>query len=153
MRGTYIMPVVGQIYVNRNGNEYCCMENTDYPNPDDMQKAVALGEHRASMVRMKDGWSIQVCGLQQYDDGAVEWNYSTNGAFRPEDLAKCRQLLRQNDPAMKKYFNYLDLLRMTGVTNMFGAVPYLQRAYPELAADDAKAREVLAAWMDSRSAH
>lgn len=95
MKGIYIMPVVGQVYVNRNGNKYCCMDNTAYPSPDDMQKAVALGEHRAFMVRMKDGWSIQVCGLQQYGDGAVEWNYSTNGAFRPEDLAKCRAMLQK----------------------------------------------------------
>lgn len=54
---------------------------------------------------------------------------------------------------MKKYFNYLDLLRMMGTTNMFGAVPYLQQAFPELATDNIRAREVLTAWMDSFSAH
>ena len=28
---------------------------------------------------------------------------------------------------MKQYFDYLDALRESGVTNMYGAVPYLQQ--------------------------
>lgn len=52
---------------------------------------------------------------------------------------------------MKQYFDYLDQLRDSGVTNMCGAVPYLQRAFFELAIDEAQARKVLIAWMDSKS--
>ena len=51
---------------------------------------------------------------------------------------------------MKQYFDYLDRLRDSGVTNMFGAVPYLRRKFPELSFDPAKAKEILKAWMDSR---
>ncbi len=50
---------------------------------------------------------------------------------------------------MQKYFDYLDRLRQSGETNMFGAVPYLQKQFFELAADREKAAQVLQAWMDS----
>lgn len=48
---------------------------------------------------------------------------------------------------MKKYFEYLDRLRDSGVTNMFGAVPYLQQEFPELSFDRAKAAYILREWM------
>lgn len=50
---------------------------------------------------------------------------------------------------MEQYFRYLERLRNSGIVNMFGAIPYLQREFPELAFDDAKAKAVLCAWMDS----
>ena len=50
---------------------------------------------------------------------------------------------------MQKYFDYLDKLRQSGETNMFGAVPYLQKQFFELALDRKKAVQVLQAWMDS----
>ena len=152
MRTKYILPVVGQIYKNQNGREYCCLSNTSYPNEKDSQRSVELGEHQADMVRMSDGWSFTAHGLHQYEDGTVEWNYSTGGAFRENDLKQCQKMLRGKDSAFEKYFNYLDFLRMSGTINMFGAVPYLQQAFPELGSDAVKAREALRAWMDSFSA-
>lgn len=50
---------------------------------------------------------------------------------------------------MKKYFDYLGRLRESGVTNMYGAVPYLQRAFPELGFNHAQAVYVLRQWMES----
>jgi len=50
---------------------------------------------------------------------------------------------------MKKYFDYLDRLRRSGETNMYGAVPYLQKEFPELGCDRNQAVRVLRAWMDS----
>jgi hypothetical protein len=50
---------------------------------------------------------------------------------------------------MEKYFTYLEKLRESGKTNMMGAVPYLQRQFPELAHDRARAREILMAWIHS----
>ena len=50
---------------------------------------------------------------------------------------------------MDKYFVYLEQLRDSGETNMMGAVPYLQREFPELADDRARAREILMAWIHS----
>lgn len=45
---------------------------------------------------------------------------------------------------MEKYFKYLDWLRETGITNMFGAAPYLEEAF---GISRKEAREVLGEWM------
>lgn len=50
---------------------------------------------------------------------------------------------------MKKYFAYLEELHHSSVTNMYGARPYLQRKFPELANDPQRASEILRTWMDS----
>ena len=50
------------------------------------------------------------------------------------------------DTDRKAYFEYLDELRESGETNMYGARPYLQDMFPELGdKDDAEA--VLKEWM------
>jgi hypothetical protein len=46
-----------------------------------------------------------------------------------------------------EYFKFLDDLRETGLTNMFGAGAFLEDEYPELNKQEAKA--VLMDWMDS----
>ncbi len=50
---------------------------------------------------------------------------------------------------MEKYFAYLEELRESGETNMMGAVPYLQRKFPELTYDRARAVDILMAWIHS----
>lgn len=45
-----------------------------------------------------------------------------------------------------KYYLYLENLRRSGVVNMFGAVPYLQKAF-DLGRKEASA--ILADWMDN----
>lgn len=44
----------------------------------------------------------------------------------------------------EEMFDYLDTLRETGVTNMFGASPYLQQAFD---IDRNEAKNVLSEWM------
>lgn len=48
-----------------------------------------------------------------------------------------------------EYFDFLDELRESGVTNMFGAAPYLRQKFPELRNDPKQAAEILRAWMDT----
>lgn len=49
---------------------------------------------------------------------------------------------------MTDYFTFLDGLRESGKTNMYGARPYLVREFSELAADrGAEGGKVLSAWM------
>lgn len=50
---------------------------------------------------------------------------------------------------MEKYFEYLEQLRQSGETNMFGAVPYLQREFPELSRDPKRAGKILKDWMST----
>ncbi len=81
MERKYIIPVVGQIYINRNGGKYLCTGNLFYENDAQSQRAVSLGEHVAYMERVKDGWSLAAHGVIEYEDGTIEWNYSTGGRF------------------------------------------------------------------------
>lgn len=45
---------------------------------------------------------------------------------------------------MNEYFEYLEELRKSGETNMFGAAPYLQQ---EFGLDRREARAILMEWM------
>jgi len=47
---------------------------------------------------------------------------------------------------MEEYFAFLDDLRDTGVTNMFGARPYLQQAF---GLTKQEATEILKKWMEN----
>jgi len=47
---------------------------------------------------------------------------------------------------VNEYFEYLDDLRESGVTNMFGAAPYLQEAF---GLSRYEARVVLLKWMET----
>ena len=49
----------------------------------------------------------------------------------------------------EEHLEYLDDLRESGVTNMYGARPYLLDAFPELTKEEA--REILLYWMRSFS--
>ena len=49
---------------------------------------------------------------------------------------------------MEEYFEYLDALRESGVTNMFGAGSYLQEAF---GLDRYEARDILMKWMQTFS--
>lgn len=48
-----------------------------------------------------------------------------------------------------KYFDFLEKLRQSGETNMYGAVPYLQSEFPELRGSQKKANAILIAWIKS----
>lgn len=81
MNRPYIIPVVGQTYRNRNGGEYRCIGTSFYADDARKQRAVSLGEHIAWFERVKDGWQLAAHGVIQYEDGTIEWNYSTGGHF------------------------------------------------------------------------
>ena len=46
-----------------------------------------------------------------------------------------------------EHLEFLDILRETGVTNMFGAAPYLREEYNYLSKKEA--RDILKYWMDN----
>ena len=49
----------------------------------------------------------------------------------------------------EEHLEFLDDLRDSGVTNMFGATPYIEDEFPDLG--DVEAKQVLLYWMDSFS--
>ena len=50
------------------------------------------------------------------------------------------------DDVLAMYFDVLENLRESGVTNMFGAVPYL---VDEFAIDKSEALDILGKWMET----
>ena len=149
MQRNYFVPVEGQIYKNRNGSAYRCTGNETYPDAVKEKTAVSLGKHWASMVRLTDGWSIRVHGVHQYEDGTIEWNFSSGGSFQSDALPRCQKDCKSSGTDLCTYFDFLDCLRDSGTVNMFGAVPCLRKEFPEL--DRNRARRILQAWMDSYS--
>lgn len=55
--------------------------------------------------------------------------------------------LTQPEYCLEKHLLFLDDLRESGKTNMFGARPYLLRKFPSLSPDEAAA--ILSYWMSS----
>ena len=53
---------------------------------------------------------------------------------------------REFDDLTEKHYDFLDGLRESGITNMWGASAHLEDEFPELNKQEAKA--VLLAWMD-----
>ena len=51
------------------------------------------------------------------------------------------------DHCTEEMLTYLDELRGSGITNMFGAASFLTASFPELT--QSEAREVLKYWMES----
>lgn len=46
-----------------------------------------------------------------------------------------------------KYYKALEVIRESGITNMFGAAPYLREVFPELS--HAESNEILCNWMEN----
>lgn len=56
-------------------------------------------------------------------------------------------MIKRPETVTDEYLEYLDNLRDSGETNMYGARAYLLRAYPELT--NSEAGLVLTYWMES----
>lgn len=46
-----------------------------------------------------------------------------------------------------KYYDALEVIRKSGITNMWGAAPYLKEIFPELTRDEAT--DILLTWIDN----
>ena len=70
MERKYFIPVVNRVYTNRNNKQYRCTGFVEGSCP---------WETVAYFTRLSDGWSLTAHGPQIYEDGTIEWNYSTGG--------------------------------------------------------------------------
>lgn len=59
------------IYRNRNGKDYICITPSYLP----------CKEGEEKMRNMETGWTFRAHGIILYDDGTIEWDYSTGGHF------------------------------------------------------------------------
>ena len=70
MEKHYFVPVINRVYTNRNVRQYRCTGVVEGSHP---------LETVAYFTRLSDGWSLMAHGPQIYEDGTIEWNYSTGG--------------------------------------------------------------------------
>lgn len=70
MEKHYFVPVINRVYTNRNDRQYHCTGVVESSRP---------WETVAYFTRLSDGWSLAAHGPQIYEDGTIEWNYSTGG--------------------------------------------------------------------------
>lgn len=70
MERKYFIPVVNRVYTNRNNKQYRCTGFVEGSCP---------WETVAYFTRLSDGWNLTAHGPQIYEDGTIEWNYSTGG--------------------------------------------------------------------------
>ncbi|QNK41564.1 hypothetical protein [Caproicibacter fermentans] len=67
---TTIVP--GCTYTNHNGGDYLCQSIPD--------------DNSAVMERVKDKWTLVAHGIEKYEDGTIEWDYSTGGHWKKEPM-------------------------------------------------------------------
>lgn len=66
-------PIPGNIYRNRGGGEYRCLES---------RMDIS---YQAVMQNTASGWTLQAHGCGIYPDGTIDWDYSTKGHFEKEN--------------------------------------------------------------------
>lgn len=71
MAAKYIKLEPGRVYRNRNGKDYRCITPGYLP----------YREGEARMQNINTGWTFRAHGVQMYEDGTIEWDYSTGGYF------------------------------------------------------------------------
>ena len=57
---------IGKTYTNRNGSEYLCKD---------------VWDDCSYLERVKDAWALVAHVITMYEDGTIEWDYSTGGHF------------------------------------------------------------------------
>jgi hypothetical protein len=59
-------PVTGELYENAGGGRYRCLR----------------ADHtEASFINVASGWLLRAHGCGIYQDGKIDWDYSTGGCF------------------------------------------------------------------------
>ena len=95
MERKYFIPVVNRVYTNRNNKQYRCTGFVEGSCPWEtvayftrlsdgwsltgFVEGSCPWETVAYFTRLSDGWSLAAHGPQIYEDGTIEWNYSTGG--------------------------------------------------------------------------
>lgn len=70
MKSKLISPAKGERFWNRCGSHFRCLEE-------------GFVEGTCTMINEKSGWTLTAHNVRMYEDGSIEWDYSTNGHFLP----------------------------------------------------------------------
>ena len=79
-------PQMGEVYENAGGGQYVCTRSWYHET------------ETACFMNTASGWELLAHGLVRYEDGTIEWDYSTDGGFNEGRLEEYRkQTARQKD--------------------------------------------------------
>lgn len=81
MKRTTFTPAVGTVYANRGGGKFECINvhkedciiNGSWHN--------IFRIERVTMQNIASGWTFTAHGCGIYEDGSIDWDYSTDGHF------------------------------------------------------------------------
>ena len=71
---TKFIPKIKVIYVNAGGGKYKCLSVYD-------------DDYSAIMQNVASGWTFVAHGIGRYEDGSIDWDFSTGGHFAQEVTA------------------------------------------------------------------
>lgn len=66
MKREKFTPETRKVYINNGGGMYRC---------------IMASEERATMQNVRTGWTFNAVGCGIYEDGTIDWDYSTGGHF------------------------------------------------------------------------
>lgn len=67
-------PDFGEIYENEGGGRYECIDRE-------------ATHKRAMMQNVKTGWTFIAVRIGIYEDGKIDWDYQTDGAFKEKRVS------------------------------------------------------------------
>ncbi len=85
-KGRPLVPTAGQVYLNRAGGEYHCLNPMPATGALYYNRSGGSSDTAALFRNVKSGWTFVAKGIIQYIDGTIEWDHSTDGRF--EDITK-----------------------------------------------------------------
>ena len=66
-------PEVGKVYENAGGGMFMCIDAGGFYNS-------GISDN-ATFMNIKSFWALDAHGCGVYEDGRIDWDYSTNGRF------------------------------------------------------------------------
>lgn len=72
MKRELFTPTVGKTYRNQGGGTYICTR-------------VSVWDGLPTMRNTASGWTLTAHGIGIYEDGTIDWDYSTGGYFADEE--------------------------------------------------------------------
>ena len=76
-------PQMGEVYENAGGGRYLCTRSWDEDT------------WTARFLNTASGWELTAHGIVRYEDGTIEWDYSTGGGFNDGRLQEYRENCRR----------------------------------------------------------
>ena len=84
-KGRPLVPSFGQVYVNRGGGEYRCIDRRPMTGTTYYNQAGGSSDTIARFRNVRSDWIFTAKGIIQYIDGTIEWDHSSDGYFNDKE--------------------------------------------------------------------